>query len=149
MLGISETHWMQTEQQRIASGDPPLCSGHVEENAQHIQGVALMLYKQAQKTLIGWESHEPMIIKASFKAKNESISMNVIQCYAPNHDYNEDVKGQFYDMLQSIVEKCPTKDLTILIGDLNAKIGMDNSGYEEIMGRHELGETYVPSINWL
>ncbi|VDO59134.1 unnamed protein product [Schistosoma margrebowiei] len=66
--------------------------------------------------------------------------MNVIQCYAPTNDYNEDAKDQYYDKLQSIVEKCSTKDLTILMGDLNAKVGMDNTGYEDIMGRQGLGE---------
>ena len=28
--------------------------------------------------------------------------------------------------------------MTILMGDLNAKIGSDNSGYEEVMGRQGL-----------
>ncbi|VDP37359.1 unnamed protein product [Schistosoma margrebowiei] len=63
--------------------------------------------------------------------------MNVIQCYAPTNDYDED---QFYDRLQSIIEKCPRNDLTILMGDLNVKVGMDNTGYEDIMERHGLGE---------
>ncbi|VDP37073.1 unnamed protein product [Schistosoma curassoni] len=66
--------------------------------------------------------------KSASKQK-EGISMNAIQCYAPNYDYNEEAKDQFCDMLQPIVKKCPTKDLTILMGDLNAKIGMDNTGY--------------------
>ncbi|VDP43472.1 unnamed protein product [Schistosoma margrebowiei] len=47
--------------------------------------------------------------------------MNIIQCYAPTNDYNEDAKDHFYNRLQSIV-------------------GTDNTGYEDIMGRHGLGE---------
>ncbi|VDO53654.1 unnamed protein product [Schistosoma margrebowiei] len=66
--------------------------------------------------------------------------MNIIQCYTPTNDSNDDIKDLFYERLQSIIEKCPRKDLTILMGDLNAKVGIDNTGYEDIMGRHGLGE---------
>ncbi|VDP81633.1 unnamed protein product, partial [Schistosoma mattheei] len=131
---------MQVGQQRLASGELLLYSGQDEENAPHTQRVAVMLSKQARNAIIEWESHGPRIIKASFKTKKESSSMNVIQRYAPTNDYNEDAKDQFCDRLESIVEKCPTKNVTILMGDLNANVGMDNTGYEDIMGRHELGE---------
>ncbi|VDP00356.1 unnamed protein product [Schistosoma curassoni] len=47
VLGISETHWTQVGQQRQASGELLLYSGHKEKNAPHTQGVALMLSKQA------------------------------------------------------------------------------------------------------
>ncbi|VDP59206.1 unnamed protein product [Schistosoma curassoni] len=140
VLGISETHWTQVQQQRLTSRELLLYSSHKEKNAPHTQGVALMLFKQAQTALTGWESHGPRIIKASFKKKKEGITMNIIQCYAPTNDYNEDAKDQFYDRLQSIIEKCPTKDMTILMGDFNAKVGTDNTGHEDIMGRHGLGE---------
>ncbi|VDP31675.1 unnamed protein product [Schistosoma margrebowiei] len=141
VLDISETHWTQVRQQRLTTGELLLYSGYEEEEeAPHTQGVALMLSKQAQNALIEWESHGPRIIKASFKTKKEGITMNIIQCYAPTNDYNEDAKDRFYNRLQSIVEKCQTKDLTILMGDFSAKVGTDNTGYEDIMGRHGLGE---------
>ncbi|VDP79134.1 unnamed protein product, partial [Schistosoma mattheei] len=66
--------------------------------------------------------------------------MNIIQCYAPINDSNDNIKDQFYERLQSIIEKCPRKDLIILVGDLNAKVGIDNTEYEDVMGRHGLGE---------
>ncbi|VDO86857.1 unnamed protein product [Schistosoma mattheei] len=117
-----------------------LHSGHKEENAPHTQGVALMLSKVGQNALVGWESDGSRIIKASFKTRKEGITMNIIHCYAPTNDSNDDIKDQFYERLQSIIDKCPRKDLTILMGDLNAKVGIDNTGYEDIMGRHGLGE---------
>ncbi|VDO49787.1 unnamed protein product [Schistosoma margrebowiei] len=52
VLGIDEIHWTQVGQQKLASGQLLLYSGH-EENAT--QAVALMLSKQAQNALIGWD----------------------------------------------------------------------------------------------
>ncbi|VDP72854.1 unnamed protein product [Schistosoma mattheei] len=83
-----------------------LYSGHEEENAPHTQGVALMLSKLARNALVGWESHESSIIKAPFKTKKEGTTINVIQCYAPTDDSNDDDEYQFYDRLQSIIAKC-------------------------------------------
>ncbi|VDP68146.1 unnamed protein product [Schistosoma mattheei] len=53
VLGISETHWTQVGQQRLASGELQLYYGHDLKNATHTQGVALMLPKQAQNALVG------------------------------------------------------------------------------------------------
>ncbi|VDP40306.1 unnamed protein product [Schistosoma margrebowiei] len=122
ILGISEIHWTQAGQKKLATGEMLLYSSHEKENAPHTQGVALMLSKVARNALVGWESHGSRIIKASFKTNND------------------DIKDQFYDRLQSSIEKCPRKDLTILMGDLNAKVGIDNTVYEDIMGRHGLGQ---------
>ncbi|VDP43538.1 unnamed protein product [Schistosoma margrebowiei] len=115
-----------------------LYSVHEEGNTPHTQGVAHMLSKVVRNALVGWESHGSRIIKASFKTKKEGILMNIIQCYAPTNDSNDDIKDQFYERLQSIIEKCPRKDLTILMLDLNTKFGIDNTRYEDIMGRHGL-----------
>ncbi|VDP32451.1 unnamed protein product [Schistosoma curassoni] len=138
VLGISETHWTQAGQQSLDTGELLAYSGHEEENAPHTQGVALVLSKVTRNALVGWESHGSRIIKvSSFKTK-EGIIINIIQCYALTDDSKDDIKDQFYGRLHSIIEKCPRKDLTILMGDLNAKLGIDNTGYEDIMGQHGL-----------
>ena len=64
--------------------------------------------------------------------------MNLIQCNATTNDTNDDNKDQFYERLQSVIVKFPRKDLTILMGDLNAEIVMDNTRYKDIMGWHGL-----------
>ncbi|VDP75383.1 unnamed protein product [Schistosoma curassoni] len=99
-----------------------------------------MLSKVARNALVGWGSHGSRIIKASFKTKKEGITMNIIQCYAPTSDSNDDIKDQVYERLQSIIEKCPRNERTILMGHLKAKVGIDNTGYEDIMRQHGLGE---------
>ena len=52
----------------------------------------------------------------------------------------EEKKDDFYQQLQAVLDKRGAKDITILMGDFNAKIGMDNTGYEDIMGTHGLGQ---------
>ncbi|VDO95651.1 unnamed protein product [Schistosoma margrebowiei] len=68
-----------------------LYSGHEKENAPHTQGVALMLSKVARNALVGWESHGSRIIKALFKTMKEGTTINIIQCYAPTNDSNDDI----------------------------------------------------------
>ncbi|VDO95513.1 unnamed protein product [Schistosoma margrebowiei] len=137
VLEISETHWTQAGQQRIDSGEMLLYSGHKEENATHSRSSDAV--QNTRNALIGCESHGSRIIKVSFN-KKKRISMNVTKCYALTNDRNDDNKDQFYGRLQSIIQKCPRKDLTILMGDLNVKVGMDNNGNKDIMARHGMGE---------
>ena len=140
LLGLSETRWLQAGQLRLATGELLLYSGHEDENAAHTEGVAIMLSRTAQKALTGWEAHGPRIITANFRTKKKNIKMNVIQCYAPTNDHDEESKDQFYNRLQTVLDKLKDKDINILMGDLNAKVGLDNRGYEEVMGQHALGE---------
>lgn len=65
--------------------------------------------------------------------------MDMIQCYAPTNDSEDEVKDQFYHRLQSVIDNFPERGVTILIGDFNAKIGSDNIGYKEVVGQHGLG----------
>ena len=66
--------------------------------------------------------------------------MDVIQCYAPTNETDEAGKDDFYDRLLRITQSRPQRNILIVMGDLNAKIGGDNTGFEEIMGQQGLGE---------
>ena len=138
ILGISETHWIQSGQKRLNTGEQILFSGRKDQ--QHSEGVAFILSKLAQKSLRGWEAHGERIIMASFTTRNKDINMNIVQIYAPTNEATEEEKDDFYNQAQTIVDKLPRKDLNVFMGDANAKIGEDNTGYEGIMGQHGLGQ---------
>ena len=137
-LGISETHWIQSGQKRLSNGEQILYSGR--EDQRHSEGVAFILGKAAQKSLRGWEPHGERIIMASFTTRNSNINMNIVQVYTPTNDAFDEEKDVFYSLLQEILDKLPRKDINILMGDVNAKVGQDNVGYEGCMGQHGLGE---------
>lgn len=140
VLGISESRWTGSGQKRLASGELILFSGHEEDNAPHSQGVALMLSKRAQRSLIGWQALGPRMLISKFRTKKRRININIIQCYAPTNDSDKENKEEFYNRLQAVLENCSRRDITCLMGDFNAKIGSDNRGYEQVMGRQGLGD---------
>lgn len=60
----------------------------------------------------------------------------VIHCYVPINEASEEAKNNFYEELQAVLEQVPGRDDKIVMGDMNAKVGMDITGREEVMGRH-------------
>ena len=105
VLGLCETRWIQAGQSKLSTGELILYSGHSEANAHHTEGVGIMLSMEAQKALISWEPISSRIITAQFKTKDRRIKLNVIQCYAPINDADEEVKEEFYSRLQATVGK--------------------------------------------
>ena len=49
------------------------------------------------------------------------------------------IRSCFYEQLQSIVEKVNKRDLLLITGDMNAKVGSSNHNRERVMGKHGTG----------
>ena len=61
------------------------------------------------------------MISVHFQGK--SLNITVIQVYAPTSDAEEAEVEQFYEDLQDLLELTPKKDVLLIIGDWNAKVG--------------------------
>lgn len=68
------------------------------------------------------------------RLNGQPTKLTIIQCYAPTNDAKDEEKYLFFNTFQSEVEKTPIKYLILFIGDLNAKVGTDNTNYERAMG---------------
>ena len=133
ILGISETHWTDSGE-FSTDGYKILCAGN---DSIHRGGVALILNKQAQNALLGYNPISTRMISARFQTKTGAIT--VIQVYAPNTSDSENFADEFYDLLQVHVNKTPKSDILLIMGDLNAKVGEDNSQWETVMGKYRIG----------
>ena len=66
--------------------------------------------------------------------------MTVVQCYAPTNNASDVDKEHFYEVLHIITTAVPKHDMLVALGDMIAKIGPDNKGYENVMGTSGCGE---------
>ncbi|XP_078603943.1 uncharacterized protein LOC144877771 [Branchiostoma floridae x Branchiostoma japonicum] len=93
--------------------------------------------KSSARSLKEWEPISERIIMARFTSRCQDTT--IIQAYAPTNDASEADKEMFYEQLQATMAKRKKRDITILMGDMNAKVGSANSGNEGVMGKHGVG----------
>lgn len=55
--------------------------------------------------------------------KKSKIKLNIILCNAPTIDADDEKNDGFYQQLQTVLAKAGKNDMTILMGDFNAKMG--------------------------
>ena len=135
ILGVSECRWTGAGRKKTRDGFTTFFfSG--KENAR-VNGVALIMNRSTEKTLIEWEPLSNRIIRARYHSKYYKLS--ILQCYAPTNEAEDEVKDDWYEQLQYEVSRVPQHDLLLIMGDINAKVGLDNSNCEAAMGRHGSG----------
>jgi len=135
ILGVCEVRWTGSGQRTLASGHTILYSGRL--NGHHTEGVALIMSRKMERTLIEWKPSGSRLLKARFNSKYTRLT--VIVCYAPIEDAEEADKDAFYDQLQEVTDEVPTLDLLMVLGDLNARPGNNNIGRDRVMGKHGIG----------
>ena len=78
-----------------------------------------LLSQSAAKSLIEWSPVNSRIITAWFYSKYTKLS--IIHVYAPTNEACDEDKDQFYEELQSVVDRYNRHDMVIITGDINAR----------------------------
>lgn len=63
----------------------------------------------------------------------------IISVYAPALQADAVDKLKFYTDLRGLIQKTPSKDSIIILGDFNARVGSDYLAWKDVLGRHGLG----------
>ena len=100
-----------------------------------MHGVGVMLSGKLSKSLVDYYAVSERVILVRLKGKPFDIC--IIQLYAPTSEYEEEQVEEFYRDVMKAKEQCKLHDITLIMGDLNAKLGSER--VEDVVGHFGLG----------
>ena len=131
ILGISELKW--TGMGEFNSDDHYIYYCGLESLRRN--RVALIVNKRVQNAVLGYDLKNDRMISVRFQGKPFNIT--AIQVYGPTSNAEEAEVEWFYEDLQDLLELTPKKDVLLIIGDWNAKVGSQE--IPRITGKFGLG----------
>ena len=131
IMGMSEVRWPG--------------AGSIEKNGARMiysggekaeRGVGIILSRRVKRSLVShWCVSDRILL---IKLRAHPFNINVIQVYGPTLNSAEEEKDKFYDLLDKTKAQCKPSEVTIVMGDFNAKIGKGR--VENVIGPFGLGD---------
>lgn len=127
-----------TETKKKGKGEKQLVNGHlliysgVAQDKRASEGVGCIINKEMVKQIRRWEGHSERLLSVEINMHTEE-TVTIIAAYGPNEDEKVEIKNKFWEDLNEVTEQCKGK--IFVAGDLNGRVGNDNSGSSAI-GKH-------------
>ena len=112
-----------------------IISTTVGQESLRRNGITLRVNRRVQNAIVGCNLRNDRMISVYFQGKPFNII--VIQVYAPSSNAEEPEVEWFYEDLQDLLELTPKKDVLLITGDRNAKVGSQE--IPGIIGKFGLG----------
>ena len=101
-------------------------------------GTGFVVLGEARHAVIGFSPVDERL--CTLRIRGKFFNITLINAHAPTEDKDDDVKDAFYEKLQAVYNQAPERDVKILLGDFNAKVGRETI-YRPTIGMHSLHET--------
>ena len=139
LAALSEVRWKEEDAESLAEGKWTFL--HTASTPTGSGGVGIMFQGKVQSSWKengeDWSVHGHRILRA--RMKHQSGFTTILAVYAPTDEHQEETDS-FYDELQRVVSNIHRRDVLLQLGDLNARVGVNNDGFESVMGIHGLKE---------
>jgi len=83
-----------------------------------------MIRNEIKKNILSFETYNERLCKLRIEGRFNNLS--IISAYAPTEEKTDEEKEKFYKDLQTIHNKIRKRDIVIIFGDMNAKIGKED-----------------------
>ena len=93
---------------------------------KHEHGVGFLVHKDIVNTVTECHQVSSKLITICLRAVPFNIT--IVQAYTPASDHDDNRTEEFYDQLQNVIDQTPKKDILVVQGDWNAKVGRDACG---------------------
>ena len=101
---------------------PPLLSSLPSESSCLLPCIlSLLLLHTASSSNLS--SHHSKLV--SIRLRAAPFNITIIQVYAPTSGHDDSKVDHFYQQLKEIIDQTPKKDILVVQGDWNAKVGKD------------------------
>ena len=90
---------------------------------KHNQGIGFLVHKDIVNTVMGCPPISSRLITIRLRASPFNIT--IILVYPPRLEYDDDAGEDFYDHLLEVLDQSPKRDILVVLGNGNAKVGED------------------------
>jgi hypothetical protein len=105
------------------------------DRKHHMFGTGFIVNRRIKHLVTDFKAKTPRTCRICVRGLFFNYSLICVR--APMEGKDDDEKDNFYEDLDQIYEECPKRDVKIIIGDLNAKIGQEEM-YLPIIGKYIL-----------
>ncbi|KMQ91585.1 craniofacial development protein 2-like protein [Lasius niger] len=135
IAGIAETHWRGSG--HFYTADSQIFFSGLEDGSP--SGVAILVCKELKNAIIGYNAINQRIIY--IQVNTTPCILNIVQVYAPTTDASDEEIDLFYACLESTISRISNREIVLILGDLNAKVGctIENEHLRSVIGRFGIG----------
>lgn len=146
ILAITETHMRGSGFYTTPSGNTTYFSGPENESRN---GVALSVTPSMNRVILDYNPVSDRILTAKINTK--PCRLNIVIVYAPMSASSDEEIDAFYKQLEDVVTNLPNRDITLVMSDLNAKIGLtkDENHLRDVVGKFGLGDRNSRGEKWI
>ena len=132
--GLTEVRWEGQGHFHTSKGHTVIYSGNEKRG---LQGIELWMHKKIYRAIISYEPVNERMMVVILNARPKNITL--VQAYAPTATAEEEISETFYEELERVTKKIPQGDITMMMGDFNAKVGRQHITGPAV-GPYGLGE---------